>query len=69
MPSTNMGRPKMVLAGVDAGARIFVELKGNPVVAALAIAVTHSDARTLFAPRRVKFVSVPHISDTKRRTG
>jgi hypothetical protein len=36
MASTNIDKPKMVLAGVEAGAKIFVELKGELVVAAIA---------------------------------
>ena len=48
--STNMERPKMVFAGVDAGAKIFAELNGNPVVAALASVVTQNNNASLIAP-------------------
>lgn len=36
--STNMDKPKMVFAGVDAGAKMFVELTGGPGTAAAPIA-------------------------------
>jgi hypothetical protein len=53
--STNIDKPKIVFAGVVAGAKIFVELKGTPVVAALASAVKqNNNARTLIAPRLVE---------------
>ena len=45
----------MVLAGVDAGARMFVELKGELAKALLATAMKQiNDATTLIAPRVVE---------------
>ena len=50
-----MDKPKIVFAGVDAGAKVFVELKGRQVVAALATTrMQNNDARTLIAHRVVE---------------
>jgi hypothetical protein len=38
-----MDKPKMVFAGVDAGAKIFVELNGEPGVAAPATAMKQTN--------------------------
>jgi hypothetical protein len=51
-----MDRSKMVFAGVDAGAKMFVELKGDPGEAAPASVVKqiNNNARILIASRMVK---------------
>src|SRR5579872_58937 len=51
MVSTNMDKPKMVFAGVDAGAKIFVELNGELGMAADAAMEQNSNARLLVALR------------------
>ena len=47
--STKMDKPKMVFAGVDAGAKIFVELNGESGAAAAAAMKQNNDARVLIA--------------------
>jgi hypothetical protein len=43
--STNMDKPKMVFAGVVAGAKIFVELKGEPAGSEAAAKATQQNRK------------------------
>ena len=49
--STNMDKPKMVFAGVDAGEKIFVELNGESGAAAAAAMTQNHNAGNLIALR------------------
>jgi hypothetical protein len=50
-----MDKPKMVFAGVDAGAKIFVELSGESGAAAAAAMKQNSNTRLLVALRAAEF--------------
>jgi hypothetical protein len=49
--STNIDKPKMVFAGVDAGAKILVELNGKSCSAAAAAMKQNNNPRILIALR------------------
>ena len=51
--STNMDKPKIVFAGVDAGAKIFVELNGESGAAAAAVATKQKRPATFRSARLV----------------
>jgi hypothetical protein len=61
-----MDKPKMVLAGVDAGAKMLVELTGEPDVAAAAIVIKqNNNAKIRIAPGRAELCAY-RIFHTKR---
>jgi hypothetical protein len=57
--STKTDNPKIVFAGVDAGAKIFVELNGEPAGSAAAAAATYQkkNANTCSTPRMTECFS------------
>src|SRR5271154_6768531 len=64
---TNMDKPNMALAGVDAGAKTFVELKGESGAAAADARKQNNDARILtvllvaeLSPCRIFIQKEPH---------
>jgi hypothetical protein len=60
-----MDKPKMVLAGVDAGAKMFVDLNGEPGVAAAATAVKQHNSATMTIALRVAWLCWCRIPHTK----
>jgi hypothetical protein len=64
--STNMDKSKMVFAGVDAGAKIFVELTGDPGVAAAPNAIKQSDNAKIRIALRVAEFCRCRIFQTRR---